>query len=1116
MINNNIEVLTLKSEKLKFDFLPSGDIYQILMKDILVNQYVGNSIDGSINNIFLRVYEDGKKRTAPLLGIHSNSVFSIGEEEVAYEGDFLGVKYNINLTLKEDIYFYNIELDGNDKEVDLIYGQDLSLAQKAGTLTNELYVSQYLGHSVFNKDGSYILCSRQNMEQNGRYPYSQMGAIGAKVIKYSTDAMQFFGKQYKLTNEPIIMQEDLPETIYQFEMGYIGLQTEKLFLKGKKKAVTFYGCIKENHETAVREPEYQEEISNFYKTFQKRDEKSSLMSQEKIERSKDFGLPLISLDLEKDDIDKYFPARKLLEEKEGKLLSFFTDKHSHVVLKDKELLMERPHGHIILTGINKERINEEIIASTNFIYGVFNSQLVVGNTSSHKLLSVSRGLLNIFKNSGQRIYINHEGSYHLLALPSLYEMGLNYSRWFYKLSGDIVIVTVFSSMEGTDITLVIESEKGIAYEFIITQQLVMGEMEFQENIILEKKEDSIMIMADENNIMKKVYPDSFYEMKVIGTEFTLSDDRIFFKKEKCFNPALMTIKTNAANKVKVVISGYLKRKEDAAVTVPDFLEERDMYIDYYSELMNHFFLKTNEENQSINKLNEILWWYSHNAMIHFISPHGIEQPGGAAWGTRDVCQGPFEYFMAMGHFKLARAVILRVYENQFLESGEWPQWFMFDSYNIRQFDSHGDVVLWPLKILGEYLRVTEDFSILDEQIHYHNDKDGSRSLHKESLFNHMKGALKSIEDRFIKGTSLISYAGGDWDDTLQPISDELKKSLVSSWTVALTYQILNILGKQLKSYNGEISSKLSKMAENIKGDFNKYLIRNGIIPGFVRVRKDESLEYMLHPEDRVTGISYRLLPMIRSIISELASKEQADKNLRIIDDNLMCPDGVRLMSNPANYKGGVSTIFKRAEQAANVGREIGLMYVHAHIRYIEAMAKLGLGERGWDALETINPILIQSKVKNAELRQSNCYFSSSDADFNNRYDFQENYNAVKEGEIGVKGGWRIYSSGPGIYINQLITKLLGVQIGEKSLILSPTLPKKLNGMSFNFDIFGKKSCFKYNIGKEKGSIYKVLINGFEITGMEHRNIYGKTEMLFKREAIEKYIVQENIIEIYIS
>ena len=31
-------------------------------------------------------------------------------------------------------------------------------------------------------------------------------------------------------------------------------------------------------------------------------------------------------------------------------------------------------------------------------------------------------------------------------------------------------------------------------------------------------------------------------------------------------------------------------------------------------------------------------------LVHYLSPHGLEQFGGAAWGTRDVSQGPTEFF----------------------------------------------------------------------------------------------------------------------------------------------------------------------------------------------------------------------------------------------------------------------------------------------------------------------------------------------------------------------------------------------------------------------------------------------------------------------------------------
>ncbi len=68
-----------------------------------------------------------------------------------------------------------------------------------------------------------------------------------------------------------------------------------------------------------------------------------------------------------------------------------------------------------------------------------------------------------------------------------------------------------------------------------------------------------------------------------------------------------------------------------------------------------------------------------------------------------------------------------------------------------------------------------------------------------------------------------------------------------------------------------------------------------------------------------------------------------------------------------------------------------MQYVHAHIRFTEAMAKLGREEETWQALGVINPIQIAQRVENAEIRQANAYFSSSDGDFKTRVEAQENF-----------------------------------------------------------------------------------------------------------------------------
>src|SRR5207244_5861223 len=117
-------------------------------------------------------------------------------------------------------------------------------------------------------------------------------------------------------------------------------------------------------------------------------------------------------------------------------------------------------------------------------------------------------------------------------------------------------------------------------------------------------------------------------------------------------------------------------------------------------------------------------------------------------------------------------------------------------------------------------------------------------------------------------------------------------------------------------------------------------------------------------------------------------------------------------------------------------REIGLMYVHAHLRYAEALALDGDAEAFWRALAVINPIAVTERLPQATLRQRNTYFSSSDAAFPDRYAASAQWAELKAGKIAVDGGWRIYSSGPGLYVRALMRYLIGVRrhYGERTQV----------------------------------------------------------------------------------
>lgn len=1066
-----------------YSFLPTGDIESFTYGHIMINGYIGNKKDGSANNIWLRVYRKNKIDFYPLLGISSHAHVSKGKHGLKFSGMADNISYEILFRPSGSLWFWDISLEGNGEKVDIVYGQDIGMANQCAVLENELYAAQYLGHTVLEDARGFHICSRQNLLQDDAFPFLQQGMLNGRAIGYSTDGLQFFGLSYKAGNVPAALSKGLECKVLQSESSYIALQSCSVTLT-QKQSFTFYCLFQSNHPGKVSSLESMDKILSVYHTLPREKEYEPLP---RIKVRPIFGAPFSSPLWEKSMVDRIFPKRKLEEYENGQLLSFFLPDDSHVALAQKELFTERAHGNIITTQADMERINHNLITSTHYIYGIFNSQTAIGNTTKHKLLSTARSQFNLFKNSGQRIWVSIEGQFRILGLPSAFETGFCYSRWFYQIGNDILQITSWAVSDRSEIVTEVKSLQGISYDFIVANQLVMGVHEFTAPISLEEDKDILHIYP---NAPSSPYPDWHYDIQVPGAAYTWSDDRIFFEGSSPQNGTMLCLSLQNQSQFQIVLQGFLEEETSQAIPARDFQRERLLCQTYYNQALCGFFLEKGKvPEKELEKINTISKWYAHNALIHFSAPHGLEQPGGAAWGTRDICQGPFEFFLTTQKYQLARNILLKIYSHQFSATGEWPQWFMFDKYSDCQTECHGDVVFWPLKCIGDYLVSTGDDSIWEEKIPY-RDADPSTVI---SLAEHVKLAVSSIEKRFLPDTFLISYAGGDWDDTLQPAEPSMKDNLVSSWTQALAFQVLQLLHTAMSGYDDGYSMHLKELAHKIKESFERYFIVNGTIAGFLLRSPDGTFSPLLHPEDEKTGIHLRLLPLTRSIIAELADNQLAGHNMDLIEKNLHFPDGVRLMDSPAEYDGGVSHLFRRAEQAANVGREISLQYVHAHIRYIEALCRLGKKQEAWNALFEINPIGIKDYVPNAALRQSNLYFSSSDGAFHDRYEYFKDFYRLHDGSIPVKGGWRIYSSGPGIYISRLIGNILGIRFTENALIIDPVLPSSMDGLRFHYRCFGHDRIFIYHLSEDNlHRPVRIIQNGREVPGVPLDNPYRST------------------------
>ncbi len=1098
VITRDFNLITFKKDDLEFKFLDTGDIFEIVKGNVMINLFRGNPKEGSLNNIYLRIYKDNKVFSAiPLLGIKSKSSLYKGDTSLMFKGEISEDSYyEVRFTLGDNsTWFYDIDVYGDGIEFDCLFLQDVGIGDKGAILTNELYTSQYIDHTSILGERGYVLCSRQNGSCGGKNPYVEHGCINGEVIYYSTDQMDFLGREYKYTGVPEYLHKDLPKRIYQFELSTIALQTKKVYLKNHER-ITFYGIFKDHSHEKSESLKYTKEVKERFNSISIYDDSFIDMKAPKIKE--EFSGVLSSGVLSEDELFNMYKERNFCEyDDEGKLLSFFTDDHSHVVLMEKEILCERPHGHILITGFSKEDINYDVFSTTNYMYGIFNSHVVIGNTTLNKVMSVNRGLLNPLKNTGQRIYVKVDEVYRILTLPYAYEMGLNFSRWIYKIKDDILTIETFVPMDQRKCILKLNSKRNKKYDIIITNEIVMGE---DERFNLNFHENSLTITPLDNSFLKNTYNDITYKM-YFDSKFEVLDDGIFFSDGVKRDKNLIILKGEGLSDLTLSICGDLYG-EEIKDSKGDLNKERDRFNNFYHDLLNGFNLSFGAP-YDLSKINEIIYFYAHDALIHFSSPHGLEQSNGAAWGTRDVCQGGIEFFTSINNTNMVRKIILKVFEHQFYESGRWPQWFMFDKYNMGQDDSHGDIIFWPIKVLSEYILGTNDIYIFDEMVKY--NEEGSK---KECIFDHVKRALDNIKTRFIKGTYLINYDGGDWDDTLQPINSHLRENLISTWTMALAYETLSKLYRVLPK--GDLRHEVLSMRDGILKDFNNYAIKDDVISGFLYLGDGDEIKYMLHPKDNITGIKYRLLSLTRSIIGEMVSLDQGKKNDKIIDDHLTFKDGVRLMDNTPKYNGGVSKIFKRAEEASNVGREISLEYVHAHIRYIESMCKIGEGHKAWEALFKILPINIRDSVGSADYRQSNVYFSSSDGDFNTRYDFEKRFNDLKDGSVKVKGGWRLYSSGPGIYINTLITSVLGVRYIRDKVILSPIIDKEMERIDFSYKILGRKVRIIYKWGEDSS----IFLNNDEINADYEDNFYGVRFISIDKDYLyKKLCLDQNVIEV---
>lgn len=1129
----NLQELTTPGG-LRAQLLPTGALYAFRHRETMLNQLLPGPAEDGLFRLLVRWTDTAGSPLgwAPLvgpgLGFATDTRAATWHTTVARPS--LECTTTLGLHPVKSGWAWRVRLRNTGsvaQRVDVLHAQDLGLADESAVRNNEAYISQYLDlRPEADPQLGHVILARQNQSMaGGRHPWLGVACVPGSSA-YCTDGWQFFGADHRLTGEPAAVRlPALPSQRLQYEFALAGLQSRPVTLApGTTTEITFVAAYVADHPAASGPAD----LTALHDLL------PAAWLAPDIPAGRPAAAPTVFTRAPwlhgarpgAADWADWFPgARRHVEaDHAGHLLSFFHGPGTHVVSRDKEASVARPHGHILRSG-EADWIDGGQFGLTGYAAGIFGAQSYLGNPGLARLLSVVRNHLNVTRASGQRIFLRHGGAWHQLGVPSAFAMDPDKIRWIYRVDSRVIEARVWCSRREAASFLSLHVLSGPPGEFLVTHQLALGAHEFDSAGELEIHDDGwIAVLPAPGGFTARHLPGACFALAAAvadqlaahgGDELLCADGTTRGGPYACFQTKAVShcafLMLGAATGGAALAAAVVRARGECAGSAGHSHPPA-------TPLRLH-----GSADAGVARLDEILPWFTHNAAIHFSAPHGLEQYGGGAWGVRDVCQGSVEWLLAAGKFATVRRLLTAVFEQQYARhphdpavAGCWPQWFMFPPFRfIQQTHSHGDVCFWPVKALCDYVESSNDLAFLNTELGYTDPTQFTGTGPADSLWAHCDRVIAHCEARFIPGTALVNYGDGDWDDTLQPADPAMRTRMVSAWTVGLAYHAFRQLA-EVSRRAGETARavRLDRLLVRMRHDFARLALPGGTVAGFLIHEADGRFRPLLHPADRLTGIRYRLLPMTRSMLAELFTPEEARHHANLIENELRFTDGVRLMSEPALYQGGLEKLFKRADTAANVGREVGLQYVHAHIRYAEAMAKLGDADRLWQALQVVNPVGLAQVVPGAVARQSNVYFSSSDADFADRHEAAARWPELRAGRVPVRGGWRLYSSGPGLYLNKIRTCLLGLRESFGDIIFDPVLPRHLDGLVAEVTLCGRPVTVTYRVRRGAHSPEFIIVNGRRMEGRAEPNPYRKGGLRVAAEQLMVALTPElNRIEI---
>jgi hypothetical protein len=141
----------------------------------------------------------------------------------------------------------------------------------------------------------------------------------------------------------------------------------------------------------------------------------------------------------------------------------------------------------------------------------------------------------------------------------------------------------------------------------------------------------------------------------------VAGDELLFVDGRSRQQPYLTLVTGKATAVSLRMTGGLIPAADMTDTVADLgaevAAEQGRAERFWRDMTGALTLRPPVSSPlagDVARLQEMLPWFAHNAMIHYLAPRGLEQYSGGGWGTRDVTQGPVDMLLYLGQWEPLR------------------------------------------------------------------------------------------------------------------------------------------------------------------------------------------------------------------------------------------------------------------------------------------------------------------------------------------------------------------------------------------------------------------------------------------------------------------------------